>query len=111
MQNTVDLPDDIDALKAMILASQAEVLDRDALLEHKNALIERKEDCIQRLEKLVADFKRALFGARSEKVDREQYELSLEDIETAMAAVHAEDEALDPSVPRQHQWHRFEVVN
>lgn len=100
MQNTVDLPDDIDALKAMILASQAEVLDRDALLEHKNALIERKEDCIQRLEKLVADFKRALFGARSEKVDREQYELSLEDIETAMAAVHAEDEALDPSRSR-----------
>jgi len=64
------------------------------------AYIERKEDCIQRLEKLVADFKRALFGARSEKVAPEQYELALEDIETAMAAVHAEDEALDPSRSR-----------
>ena len=37
-----------------------------------------------------------MFGARSEKVGPEQFELSLEDIETAMAVVHAEDEALDP---------------
>jgi len=84
-----DLPDDIDALKAMILASQAELVDRDGI-------IERKEDRIRRLEKLVADFKRALFGARSEKAAPEQYELALEDIETAMAAVHAEDEEIDP---------------
>lgn len=107
MQNMGDLPDDIDALKALVLASRLQVLDRDALLEHKNALlerrdalIERKEDRIQRLEKLVADFKRALFGARSEKVATGQYELALEDIETAMAAVHAEDEALDPAASR-----------
>jgi transposase len=57
----------------------------------------------------VADFKRALFGAKSEKAHLlpgsrllandervEQYELALEDIETALAAVHAEDEAPDP---------------
>lgn len=59
-------------------------------------MIERKEDCIQRLQKLVPDFKRALFGTRSEKANPEQFELALEDIETAMAAVHAEDEAPDP---------------
>jgi len=41
------------------------------------------------------DFKRAPFGARSEKPDPEHYELALEDIETAMAAFHAEDAALD----------------
>jgi len=52
------------------------------------------------LEKLVADFKRALFGARSEKADPEQFELALEDIETAMAEIHAEDEALDPPTSR-----------
>lgn len=55
----------------------------------------RKDERIERLEKLVADFKRALFGAKSEKVDPDQYQLALEDIETAMAAVHAEDEAVD----------------
>lgn len=95
MMTGSNLPDDIDALKAMILASQAEITQRDMLVADRDAVIERKEDCIQRMEKLVADFKRALFGARSEKTDPEQFELALEDIETAMAAVHAEDDALD----------------
>jgi len=54
MRDTSDLPDDLDALKAMIAASSAVIADRDAV-------IERKEDRIQRLEKLLADFRRALF--------------------------------------------------
>ena len=84
-----DLPDDIDALKAIILASQAKMVDQDGI-------IERKEDRIIRLEKLLADFKRALYGAQSEKANPDQYHLALEDIETAMAVVHAEDEVIDP---------------
>ncbi len=93
MIDTANLPDDVEALKAMILASHARIADKDAEIMNKNALIERKEDRIQRLEKLVADFRRALFGARSEKVAAEQYELALEDIETAMAAIQVEDDA------------------
>ena len=89
MLNPANLPDDMDALKVMLSASLAVIADRDAV-------IERKEDRIIRLEKLLADFKRALFGHRSEKSDPEQYELALEDIETAIAAIHAEDEAVDP---------------
>ena len=91
-----NLPDDVEALKAMILASHAEIMDKDAL-------IECKEDRIQRLEKLVVDFKHALFGTRSEKVASEQYDLALEDIETAIAAIHAEDDAenASPSTPRR----------
>ncbi len=81
MLNPADLPDDITALKALLVASEGRNL--------------RKQDRIDRLEKLLADFKRALFGARSEKTDPEQFELALEDIETAMAVVHAEDEACD----------------
>ena len=77
MMTGSNLPDDIDALKAMILASQAEVARRDELVADRDAVIERKEDCIQRLEKLVADFKRALFGARSEKTVPEQFELAV----------------------------------
>jgi len=86
MLNPADLPDDSAALKALLVASEGRNL--------------RKQDRIDQLEKLVADFKRALFGARSEKTDPEQFELGLEDIETAMAAVHAEDEALDPPTSR-----------
>jgi hypothetical protein len=37
------------------------------------------------LEKLVAAFKQAAFGRRSEKSDPDQFELALEDLETAMA--------------------------
>ena len=67
-----DLPDDIELLKAIVL---------------------RQQDQNMRLEKLVADFKRALFGAKSEKAAPEQYELAFEDIETAIETVHAERDA------------------
>lgn len=89
MNFPADLPDDIDALKAIIMASQAKMMAQDGI-------IERKEDRIIRLEKLLADFKRALYGAKSEKGHPDQYHLALEDIETAMAVVHAEDDAIDP---------------
>ncbi len=86
MSRPADLPNDVETLKALLIASE----DRNL----------RKQDRIDQLEKLVDDFKRALFGARSNKAAPEQHELALEDIETAMAAVHAEDEALDPPTPR-----------
>ena len=89
MTSAADLPGDIDALKAIIMASQAKMSEQDGN-------IERKEDRTLRLEKLLADFKRALYGAKSEKGHPDQFHLALEDIETAMAVVHAEDEAIDP---------------
>ncbi|SCB61577.1 Transposase C of IS166 homeodomain-containing protein [Rhizobium aethiopicum] len=55
----------------------------------------------ERLEKLVAAFKQAAFGRKSEKADPEQFDLALEDLETAIAAVHAEDEADGPSGKQQ----------
>lgn len=80
------LPDDIAELKAIIRAQQ----DQNA-----------------RLEALVTSFKKALFGSKSEKIDPAQYELELEDIETAIAHVEAEIDAdertapVRPSKPRQ----------
>ena len=72
------LPDDIAELKAIIRAQQ----DQNA-----------------RLETLVASFKKALFGSKSEKVDPAQYELELEDIETAIAQVEAEIDANERTAP------------
>jgi len=98
MIDLAKLPDDVDTLKAMIRSSQD-------IVESQNGIIERKKDRIRHLEKLLSDFKRALFGTRSEKTNPEQYELALEDIETAMAVIHAQDEAIDPpkskSAPRK----------
>lgn len=91
MNSAADLPDDIEALKAIIVAQQAQA-------GVQAGVIARKEDRIVQLEKLVADYKRALFGAKSEKVCPEQFELALEDIESAQEAIHAEDEKDDLQV-------------
>lgn len=50
---TADLPDDIDALKAIIRAQQ----EHNAI---QAGVIDRKETRIIQLEKLVADYKRAM---------------------------------------------------
>ena len=89
MLDTADLPDDVTALKAMLIAAQA----REAA---KDVQIVRKDERIERLEKLVAAFKQAAFGRKSEKTDPNQFDLALEDLETAMAVIHAEDEADAP---------------
>ncbi len=60
----------------------------------------RKDERIERLEKLVAAFKQAAFGRRSEKSDPDQFELALEDLETAMAVLHAEEDAEDRATKR-----------
>jgi len=73
-----ELPNDVAELKAIIRAQQ----DQNA-----------------RLEALVASFKKALFGAKSEKIDPAQYELELEDIETAIAQVEAEIDADERTAP------------
>ncbi|MBF0677304.1 MAG: IS66 family transposase [Devosia sp.] len=86
MLNAAELPDDIAALKAMLIA--AEVRDQ------------RKDERIAQLEKLVAAFKQAAFGRRSEKSDPDQFELALEDLETAIAVVQAEEDAEDRSARR-----------
>jgi hypothetical protein len=60
MLTAADLPNDIAALKAMLLVSHAQE--------------RRREELIARLEKLVAAFKQAAFGRRSEKADPDQFE-------------------------------------
>jgi len=79
MLNAADLPDDIAALKAMLIAATA----REG----------RKDERIERLERLVAAFRQAVFGCKSEKADPDQFDLALEDLETAIAAIRAEEEA------------------
>lgn len=86
MPKTADLLEEIAALKAMLIAADA----RD----------KRKDERIARLEKLVAAFRQAAFGRRSEKGDPDQFELALEDLETAMAVIHAEEDAEDRAAKR-----------
>jgi transposase len=66
------LPDDIDALKALIVAQQALLSERAVEIEHLNLII--------------AKLKRLQFGRRSEKLDREieQLELRLEELQVSV---------------------------
>lgn len=86
MPETPDLLKEIATLKAMLIASEAHNL--------------RKDERIARLEKLVAVFRHAAFGRRSGKSDPDQFELALEDLETAIAAIHAEEDAEDRAARR-----------
>lgn len=102
MLDVANLPDDVAALKAMLIAAQARETAKDVAIASKDEHIARKDERIERLEKLVAAFKQAAFGRKSEKTDPDQFDLALEDLETAMAAIHAEDEGtllLEPRRP------------
>lgn len=72
MIDLANLPDDVDALKAIIAG---------------------RDERIAQLEVLVKAFKQAMFGRKSEKLNADQFEFALEDIETAIAAVKAEQDA------------------
>ncbi|NKB16540.1 MAG: transposase [Sphingomonadales bacterium] len=76
-----DLPDDIATLKAMLLAERAQS---------------------ERLRHLLAQLRRAQFGRKSEKGSVDQLNLSLEDIETAVAAEEAKLEKSDANLSRSN---------
>lgn len=69
MLDAADLPDDVAALKAMLIAAKARETGKDAQ-------IARKDERIELLEKLVSAFKQAAFGRKSEKADPDQFDLA-----------------------------------
>ena len=77
LEEAHSLPDDIAALKEMVLSSRAEVAARDAELRNRDLLIEK-------LKHQLAGLRRQRFGATSEALD--QLELGLEDEEIARSA-------------------------
>jgi transposase len=80
-----ELPNDIDALKALVRRTQS--------AQHRaEAAAATEKDRGDRLEALLAEFKRTLFGRRSEKLDPGQFELGLEDLEASIADIRADGE-------------------
>ena len=87
------LPTDIEALHALVVAARAE---RDAAIAERDQVLSQ----IDRLRHLLRQLQRAQFGRRSEKLDPEQLLLALEDIEQAIAANEADDDKKDAVVAR-----------
>ena len=93
------LPNDVAALRAMLVAAWAE---RDAERAEKAQLAAECDHCRQndRLRHLIRQLQRLQFGRRSEKLDPDQLNLALEDVEQAVAETEAQQEKADPALKR-----------
>ena len=87
------LPNDVTALRAMLVAAWAE---RDAERAEKAQLAAQND----RLRHLIRQLQRLQFGRRSEKLDPDQLNLGLEDVEQAVAETEAQQEKADPALKR-----------
>lgn len=87
------LPTDITALQALLAAARAE---RDAALAERDQALSQ----LDRLRHLLRQLQRAQFGRRSERLDPDQLDLALEDIEQAVAEDEAREDKKDPVAAR-----------
>ena len=86
------LPNDVEALQAMVVAMRAEF---DAEHAEKVRVVEERDRLIgqnDRLRHIIRQLHRVQFGKRSEKLDPDQLKLALEDLEQALAQGEAEEE-------------------
>jgi len=109
MLSPTDLPNDIYALKALLLASERLVRERDATIASQgDALLNMQAQLttggaeIEHLKLQIAKLRRMQFGRKSEKLDHqiEQLELQLEDLQADDAEAEREIPAAD-SAPRK----------
>lgn len=100
MSETTDqLPTDIEALQALVAAARAE---RDAAIAKCDAAIAERDQALSQmdcLQHLLRQLQRAQFGRRSEKLDPEQLQLAIEDIEQAIASDEAAQDRKDRRTP------------
>lgn len=92
MLSEADLPDDADALRALVL-EQARELDE---LQTARATADAE---VERLQAIIDAFMRHRFGRRSEQLDAGQLELALEDTEAALAEAKAANVARTGRTP------------
>lgn len=99
MLSHADLPDDIAALKALLLASEQVLRERDsAIARHDEIVAGLREQLtthgveIEHLKLMIAKLRRMQFGRKSEKLDYqiEQLELQLEDLQASEAEAERE---------------------
>ena len=91
-----DLPDDVAALRALVL-EQARELDALKVFQAE----------VERLKAIIDALQRHRFGRRSEQLDPDQFELALEEVETALAeAEHARDKASRAQAQRLRKTNR-----
>ncbi len=96
--STDELPDDIERLKALVLAERAA---KKQLADERDAAVAERERIAQhndRLTHMLRQLKRNHFGRKSEKLEPDQLNLGLEDLETAIASGEASVEKADATL-------------
>jgi len=99
------LPDDIEALKAMLRQRDAQIGHLQDVVDSQKAAIASGKAEIEHLKLLIAKLRRMQFGRKSEKLDRqiEQLELRLEDLEADEGAAPVEILKTPRTAPEQVQ--------
>jgi transposase len=104
------LPDDIEALRAFVLnaiaerdaaiaACEAERAEKVLIAAERDRLIEQND----KFRHLLRQFQRMRFGRKSEKLDEDQFQLGLEDIEQAIAKNEALQDKIAPETAASRQ--------
>ena len=95
-----DLPEDIDALRALVLEQSRMLTEERAAPEVRlTELVVAKGEAdaeIERLQSIIDAFMRHRFGRRSEQLDADQLQLGLEDVEIALGQARAARNAVAP---------------
>src|ERR687884_700487 len=94
------LPNDVAALHAMLVAAWAECDAERAEKAQLAAACDQLASQNARLRDLIRQLQRLRFGRRSEKLDPDQLNLALEDVEQAIAETQAQQEKADPAFKR-----------
>ncbi len=94
-----DLPDDIETLKAMLVAARAETVVLGAEAERLRAAKADADTRIERLHALLKALQRNQFGRRSEGLDADQLDFVFEEIETGIEAIQARFDAATATKP------------
>ena len=95
------LPNDLDALRAVVLAERAE---KRLLIEERDAAVAERDQlnaANEKLHHIIAVLRRARFGRKSERLSEDQLDLVLEELETASAKAEAEEEKKDENLKRE----------
>ena len=88
----------LQAARMETIIERAARLHQEAIVSEKEGLIATLKELIEKLEGQVGQYRRAKFGPKSEKLDPDQLQLVLEDIEIAIAETQEQIAAVEKQI-------------
>jgi transposase len=101
-----DLPDDPAVLRAMLVAADTRLAERDQRIADLEGADADARQEIERLNAIIDALQRHRFGARSEQFDPDQLDLAFEEISAALSRVQAGLDARKPDASKARNTNR-----